>query len=134
MDGGCYCGDVRYHIKSDALFKGQCHCRECQTFSGGAPNLFMGVALDAFEYTKSEVKSFARADLEKPVLREFCPNCGTHLTSRPQGSSWVIVKIGTLDDPGNFEQAQMAIFTKDKQPFHIIPDGVPAFEGQPPRS
>ena len=28
---------------------------------------------------------------------------------------------------------QMAIFTVDKQPFHVIPDGLQTFEGLPPR-
>jgi len=31
-----------------------------------------------------------------------------------------------------FEQAQVAIFTKDKQAFHLIPDGIPTFEERPP--
>jgi hypothetical protein len=28
----------------------------------------------------------------------------------------------------------MAIYTLDKQPFHMIPEGLPAFEREPPRS
>jgi len=39
----------------------------------------------------------------------------------------------TLDDPGLFGKPQMAIFTVDKQPFHQIPDGLPAFERLPKR-
>jgi hypothetical protein len=27
VEGGCYCGSVRYKAEGDALFKGQCHCR-----------------------------------------------------------------------------------------------------------
>ena len=40
----------------------------------------------------------------------------------------VIVKVGTLDDPAIFGQADMAIQTADKQTFHHIPEGIPAFE------
>ena len=36
----------------------------------------------------------------------------------------------TLDDPSVFK-ATAAIFTIDKQPFHHIPDGIPAFERRP---
>ena len=67
------------------------------------------------------------------MTREFCETCGTHLTTRRPGLSAVILKIGTLDDPGFFDRPQMAIFTIDKQPFHLIPDDLPQFERMPPR-
>ncbi|MGE5302839.1 MAG: hypothetical protein ACM3TN_05890 [Alphaproteobacteria bacterium] len=28
--GGCLCGAVRYECSADALFMGNCHCRDCQ--------------------------------------------------------------------------------------------------------
>ena len=70
-------------------------------------------------------------DLERPVTREFCANCGTHLVSRPPGFPAAIIKVGTLDDPKAFGGPNMAIFTIDKQSFHHIPDGMPAFERLP---
>jgi hypothetical protein len=75
----------------------------------------------------------ARSDLQAPVTREFCPNCGTHLTTRRTDVPFVIPKIGTLDDPSLYGAPQMAIFTVDKQPFHRVPDGLPTFERLPPR-
>jgi hypothetical protein len=42
----------------------------------------------------------------------------------------MIVKVGTLDDPSAFS-AQAAIFTCDAQPFHHLPEGLPAFEKRP---
>jgi hypothetical protein len=45
----------------------------------------------------------------------------------------VVLKIGTLDDPSVYGGAQKAIFTAEGQPFHRIANGVPAFEGLPPR-
>ena len=131
IEGGCYCGAVRYVAEGDAMMKAQCHCRECQYISGGAPNLFMLMPLDGFKYTKGDPKRFARSDLEKPVTREFCAECGTHLTTRRPGLRAVILKVGTLDDPSVFGSAQMAIFTVDKQPFHHVPEGMPAYERRP---
>jgi hypothetical protein len=46
----------------------------------------------------------------------------------------VVLKIGTLDDPAIYGGAQMAIFTAEGQPFHLVPAGVPAFAALPPRS
>ncbi len=132
VEGGCYCGAVRYKAEGDALFKGQCHCRECQYGSGGAPNYVMALPEAGFAYTKGQAKGFSRSDLENPVTRDFCPECGTQLVSRaPSLPGAVLIKVGTLDDPKQFGEPQMAIFTIDKQSFHHIPEGLPSFERTP---
>lgn len=133
LEGGCYCGKVRYVAEGEPMRKGQCHCRECQFITGGAPNMFVVMPSAGFAYTKGAPKQFTRSDLETPVTREFCPDCGTHLATRPPGRPVIVVKVGTLDDPKLYGAPQMAIFTIDKQPFHQIPDGLPAFERMPQR-
>jgi len=133
LTGGCYCGEIRYEANGEPMLRAQCHCRECQTFSGGGPNLFMVMPLDGFSFTEGQPKTFTRSDLENPVTRAFCTTCGTHITSRRPDLDAVILKIGTLDDPTQYDQPQIAIFTVDRQPFHIIPDGIPQFERRPPR-
>ena len=131
FEGGCYCGSVRYLAEGEPVMKGQCHCRECQYISGGAPQMFLVMPIATFHYTKGTPKAYKRADLEHPVTREFCPECGTHLVTRRPDMPIVIMKVGTLDDPRQFGTPQMAIFTCDKQPFHQIPDGMPTFERMP---
>ena len=133
FEGGCYCRKIRYLAEGEPRLKAQCHCRECQYISGGGPNMFMLVSPAGFSYVRGEPKQFSRSDLENPVTREFCAHCGTHLTSRRPGLPAVILKVGTLDDPGIFERAQMAVYVVDKQPFHQIAEGVPVFERLPPR-
>lgn len=130
VEGGCYCGAVRYVVDGDPVMKAQCHCRECQYITGGAPNMFMVVPQAAHRYTKGTPKQFTRTDIPNPVTREFCPDCGTHVATRPPRPV-VVVKIGTLDDPKAYGAPTVAIFTIDKQPFHQIPEGIPAFERRP---
>ena len=130
LEGGCYCGQVRYVAEGDPVLQAQCHCRECQYITGGSPNVFIAMPIPGFSYVKGEPRRFSRGDLEHPVTREFCAECGTHLTTRPPRFPAVIVKVGSLDDPGVFEPA-MAIFTRDTQPFHQIPEGLPTFEHLP---
>ena len=132
LEGGCYCGKVRYVDEGEPMLKAQCHCRECQYITGGAPNMFIVMPQAGFTYTKGAPKQFTRSDLEKPVTREFCPDCGPHLATRPQRPV-IVVKVGTLDDPKLFGSPQMAIFTIDRQPFHQVPDGLPTFERMPQR-
>lgn len=133
LEGGCYCGAVRYVSEGEPSLTAQCHCRECQYISGGAANMFLLMPPDGFRYTKGTPKTFSRSDLENPVTREFCADCGTHLTTRRPGLPAVILKVGTLDDPAQFGTPQMAIYTVDKQAFHHVPDGLPAFERLPKR-
>ena len=131
LEGGCYCGAVRYEAEGEPMMKGQCHCRECQYISGGTPNLFIAMPPNSFKYTKGSPKQFARSDLEKPVTREFCAECGTHILTRPR-SPVIALKVGTLDDPTQFTPL-VAIYTCDKQTFHHVPEGMPAFERLPQR-
>lgn len=133
LEGGCYCKAVRYAAEGKPILKAQCHCRECQYMSGGAPNMFMVMPTDGFRYTKGTPKTFTRSDLEQPVTREFCSECGTHLTTRRLDLDAVILKVGTLDEPSLYGQPRMAIFTVDQQEFHHIPDDLPKFERMPPR-
>jgi hypothetical protein len=44
----------------------------------------------------------------------------------------MIVKVGTLDNPENY-QAQAAIFTCDQQTYHHIPGDIPSFDKRPPK-
>jgi hypothetical protein len=132
LEGGCYCGAVRYKAEGDPILKVQCHCRECQHVSGGSPNVTMGMPEAGFAYTKGTAKAFRRKDLPNPVTREFCGDCGTQLLSKaPALPGVVLFKVGTFDDPAVFEGPQMAIFLLDKQPFHLVPEGIPTFERFP---
>ena len=132
LEGGCYCGAVRYVAEGEPMMKAQCHCRECQYISGGHPNPVMAMAETGFTYTKGTPKQFRRSDLADPVTREFCAECGTHILARSPGMpGGVILKVGTMDDPAAYGAPQMVIFTIDKQSFHHVPDGVPTFERVP---
>jgi len=130
LEGRCYCGNIRYVAEGDPMLQAQCHCRECQYITGGAPNTFIVMPLAGHTYIQGTPKAFTRSDLERAVTREFCPDCGTHLATKPPGRPVVVVKVGTLDDPTQYTP-QMAIFTIDKQPFHQIPEGMKTFERRP---
>ena len=131
LEGGCYCGAVRYVAEGKPIMKAQCHCRECQYISGGAPNFFLLMPAPGLHYTQGQPKSFTRSDLPSPVTREFCAECGTHLITRLPNMPALVVKVGTLDDPLLFEGPQMAIHMLDAQPFHQVAAGLAKFERLP---
>ena len=131
INGGCYCGAVRYEIDGEPQASLQCHCRECQYISGGNPAALMLFPLESFQLTSGEMKQFRRSDLERPVTRHFCENCGTGVaseTSNRPGS--IVMKVGTFDDPSIFKPT-VAIYTCDKQDYHHIPEDMTAFDKRP---
>ena len=132
LTGRCYCGDIRYKVDGDAVFRVQCHCRECQYLSGGGPNFTLGMPEQGFAYTQGKPSQFTRTDIDNAVTREFCPRCGTQILSRvPVLPQVVLLKVGTLDNPADFGSPEMAIFTVDKQAFHLVPEDIPTFERAP---
>lgn len=130
IEGGCYCKQVRYEAGDAFAMKAQCFCRECQYITGGDSLLIFGIPEASFRVTRGELKDFRRSDLENPVTRQFCPDCGTHVTSLAM-PGMVLVKVGTLDDRALFDGPEMAIFTCDAQPYHRIPTEIPSFEKLP---
>lgn len=132
LTGRCYCGDIRYKVDGDAVFRVQCHCRECQYLSGGGPNFTLGMPEQGFAYTQGTPSQFTRTDIDNAVTREFCPRCGTQILSRvPMLPQVVLLKVGTLDNPADFGAPEMAIFTVDKQAFHSVPEDIQSFERAP---
>lgn len=133
LTGGCYCGALRYKAAGKPVLRALCYCRACQHVSGGGPQYFMLMPNDGFSYTQGVPKTFTRSDLPSPVTREFCGDCGTHLITRRTDMGEVVLKVGTLDDPRTFKGPKIAIYCEDRQPFHLIPEGLPAFETLPAR-
>ena len=93
--------------------------------------MVIAMPIAGFSYTKGTPKQFTRSDIARPVTREFCPDCGTHVVTRVPGLPAAILKVGTLDDPRLYGGPDMAIYTVDKQSFHQIPQGLRTFERLP---
>lgn len=133
MEGGGYCGAVRYRAPGPPTLRAQCYCRACQHISGGGPNEYALIEPDGFAYTRGAPASYQRPDLLHPVTREFCGTCGTHVLTRRPGLRQLVLKIGTLDDPDRVGSATLAIFCAEKARFHILPESIPVFDGLPAR-
>ena len=125
LEGSCYCGKIRYAAAGKPMLRAQCHCRPCQYFSGGAANMFLLMPVDGFRYVRGEPCRFKRDDLERAVTREFCGDCGTQLITRRPGLNAIVLKAGTLDDPAQYGECQMAINASDRQAFNCIQEGLP---------
>jgi hypothetical protein len=110
-----------------------CHCRDCQRYSGSAYFAVLGVPRSALKVT-GEVKFHeTKADSGNILARGFCPNCGAWVCARSGAGSDVIVLLAaSLDDPGVFKPA-MDIFASSAQPWDHMNPALPKYPRMPPR-
>lgn len=99
VEGGCFCGAVRYRAAAEPGPIVHCHCTDCRGTSGAAFVSWASVALDAFEWTGERPATYAHASDTAPrVERTFCPRCGTALTFHRPGEAEIDVTVASLDD------------------------------------
>ena len=134
LEGGCYCGKVRYAAEGQPMLKAQCHCRECQYISGGSPNVFMLMPPEGFSYVRG-------------VPKQFLPQ-----RSRQRGDTRILRRLRDASDDApprfacsdfegrharrseRFRQCANGDLHGGQAPFHLIAEGVPIFERLPPRA
>jgi len=128
-EGGCACREVRYRVHREPLFVHCCHCRWCQRETGAS------FALNALvETSEIELLHGAPARIETPsesgkgqaVMR--CPRCQVAVWSHYAGAGdrLSFIRVGTLDRPDRIAP-DIHIYTESKQPWVVIPEGVPAY-------
>lgn len=126
--GGCTCRHIRYQLESAPLFVHCCHCRWCQRESGASFALNAMIEADrvtvlgaAPELTDTPSNSGKGQTIAR------CPRCRIAVWSHYAGAGPRVsfVRVGTLDDPDRLPP-DIHIFTASKQPWVILPPGVPA--------
>mgnify|MGYP000135376082 CR=1 FL=1 len=130
LTGGCICSAVRYELNEAPLFVHACHCSDCQRFSGSAFVVLLGVEKAVFNLTGTTEKVTNATPSGAGYDAHFCPNCSTIIWSKYHfvEAPLIAVRGGTLDEPG-LAPPDYHIFTQSKQPWVILPEGMPAFDG-----
>lgn len=122
MQGGCFCGRIRYSVEGPAAARTLCHCRSCRHATGGAS---VGWAV----FPKSNLRVLSgevRWHSSSPGIRwGFCGGCGTLVfyerDSRPDHADVTTV---TLDEPNAFPPT-VEIWTQDKLEWEQLNDKIP---------
>src|ERR1700704_4282833 len=99
LKGGCLCGKVRYSAQAEPAIVAVCHCKHCQKQAGTAFGVVVGIPKSAFSI-KGKLKTYHdTGDSGQPGNRNFCPDCGSPITTEPAVmSEMTFIKAGTLDD------------------------------------
>ena len=128
MEGGCTCAAVRYRLKARPLFVHCCHCTWCQRETGSAFAVNAMIEASQVELLKGKPtqKTLPSASGQGQVFWR-CADCGVTVWSNyPQaGRNIHFIRVGTLDDPSR-APPDIHIYTSTKQPWVVLPEGVPA--------
>ena len=127
-DGGCTCRQVRYRLITKPLFVHCCHCYWCQRETGSAFVLNAMIEADRVQTLAGEVRAVdtpTQSGKGQKISR--CPTCDIALWSNYAGAGETIrfVRVGTLDEPWRLPP-DIHIFTASKQPWVVLPPGIPA--------
>jgi hypothetical protein len=128
VDGGCDCRTVRYRMHSAPLFVHCCHCRWCQRESGAAFALNAMIEADRVELIAGAPEMVATPSASgKGQSIARCPICRIALWSHYAGAGAAVkfMRVGTLDEPDSFPP-DIHIFTSSKQPWVVLPQGIPS--------
>ncbi|WP_172296672.1 GFA family protein [Pseudoruegeria sp. HB172150] len=128
MDGKCTCGKIRYRLAARPLFVHCCHCRWCQRETGSAFVLNALIEASKVEVLECEPMAVATpSESGNGQIIHRCPDCHVALWSIYSGAGdrFLFVRVGTLLDPDACPP-DIHIFTESKQPWVVLPEGVPA--------
>lgn len=130
LEGGCTCRAVRYRMTSAPMFVHCCHCRWCQRETGASFALNAMIEAARVELLSGEpvvIATPSNSGRGQKITR--CPQCHIALWSNYSGAGDAVrfVRVGTLDQPDRMPP-DIHIFTASKQPWVVLPPGVPAVE------
>lgn len=128
-EGRCTCGAVRFRLTDTPVAVHCCHCSWCRREAGSAFVLNAWIETDRVELMSGEIVRTEVATASgstQTIVR--CSACQvalwSHFGSAPAGAA--MVRVGVLDNPGSYPP-DVHIFTADKLPWVVIPEGSEAF-------
>jgi hypothetical protein len=129
--GGCLCGAVRYEAEGEPVLSGHCYCADCRKASGSGFIPFMGFPSSAVRFSGQTRQFTSKAANGGYAVRNSCPVCGGLVFGGEAGKDDShTIYAGSLDDPSAFRPS-IAIFTRNRPAWAVIPPGLTLFEAMP---
>ena len=128
LEGGCDCGRIRYRMETAPLIVHCCHCRWCQRETGTAFALNALIEAERLVHLKEEpevIDTPSQSGRGQKIAR--CRLCRIAVWSYYGGAGPILrfIRVGTLDTP-QVLRPDIHIFTASRQPWVVLPEGVPA--------
>lgn len=124
MEGGCFCGAVRYSITGTAFDSDYCHCRMCQKSVGAVVVTWMDFKKEQLTWIKGKPAEYPSSE---HVRRGFCQVCGSSLSFRDERyPDYISLSTASLDDP-NLVRPTYHIYTESQPEWLNIVDDCERF-------
>jgi len=124
LQGGCYCGAVRYVVEGEVFHGTLCHCRDCRRIAGAPAVAWFSTRMAKMRFTKGNPATFRSSE---HVLRGFCATCGSTLTyQHDHYPDEIDIATASLDDP-EAAPPQDHTFTAERLSWMRMNDGLPAW-------
>src|SRR5262245_36952530 len=123
VEGGCFCGFVRYASAGPVSNETNCHCTICRRTTGAPFVAWLTVPRVSFEL--SGAPTWFRSS--EHATRSFCPRFGTQLSFESDESPDEFDdSTGSLDEPARFPPKDHT-WVSSKLAWVELDDGLPSF-------
>ncbi len=130
--GGCACGAIRYDCSAEPVRMVQCHCRDCQRFTGAGFVAAVIVPIESVKLLQGAPRFFrTQSSRGGNVHRGFCADCGSPVISKFDANPQLCgIHAASLDDPSWFQPA-WDMWTCDAQPWDFMNPALPKHDKYP---
>lgn len=128
LEGGCYCGKVRYRVDGDPVYVAICNCTDCRKHAGAPMVCWSAFQRDQVTI-EGETSTFASSE---NATRQFCGACGTSFAYENEAilPGLIDIQTGTMDDPEALPPA-VQVQTADRLNWMKGIADLPCFERYP---
>jgi hypothetical protein len=130
IEGGCFCGAVRYRVEGHLMPARACHCSQCRKEFNGASSAYAPLCeASSFFWLQGEEKLTKYVDSHGWGLA-FCSVCGSTLCGILNGIVYGVT-LGCVDGDPQVE-IEMHLFVGSKARWDHIGGATPQYEEHPP--
>jgi hypothetical protein len=131
LQGGCFCGRIRYEVTGVPFHETNCHCSICRRTTGAPFVPWFSIRRSDFRCTSGSLSRFRSST---KATRGFCAHCGTQLTFEDDGYPGEIdVTTCSLDQP-DAAPPRDHTHISSKLRWIVLSDGLPQFSQARPHS
>lgn len=127
IHGSCLCGDVAFEITGYVSPVQYCHAARCRKATGGTSTPELLAHRAGFRWSKGEdrIREYAAPLIKAPPAykRAFCMTCGSPLPVELEGTPYMIVNYGVIDQTED-DLASQPVFSNQKACWHEIMDEI----------